>query len=86
MNLTKIDPLVPLLGNPVANVTVIELGDNQCEHCSEFNRFQKDLLVNNYTDSGKARFAFKDFTVNDREGNENSTLAADASYCAAEQD
>lgn len=86
LNLTQADPLVPVLGNPNANVTVIEFGDFQCKHCSEFNRFQKDLLIKNYVNSGIAKFTFKDFTVNDQPGNNASTLAAEASYCAAEQD
>lgn len=43
------------------------------------------MLVKICTDVGEANFAFKDFTVNHREGNNASTLAAEASYCAAEQ-
>lgn len=85
LNLTKIDSLVPILGDPNANTTVIEFGDYQCEHCAEFNRFQKDFLVTNYTDSGEAKFTFKDFTVNDSTNENSSSLAAEASYCAAEQ-
>ena len=86
LNLTRINSLVPVVGNPLANVTVIEFGDYQCEHCSEFNKFQKDLLIANYTNSGIAKFTFKDFTVNDRKSGNLSTLAAEASYCAGEQD
>jgi protein-disulfide isomerase len=45
----------------------------------------KDLLISEYVDSGQANFIYKDFPVNDRE-TKLSTLAAEASYCAAEQD
>lgn len=86
MNLTKIDKWIPILGNPEANITVVEFGDYQCEHCKNFNIFQKDLLINNYTDTGDAKFIFRDFPVNDRNGQNLSSLAAEASYCAAEQD
>lgn len=85
-NLTKADSLISVLGNSAANITVIEFGDYQCEHCKNFNVFQKDLLISNYTNSGDAKFIFRDFTVNDRNGENLSSLAAEASYCAAEQD
>jgi protein-disulfide isomerase len=35
--------------------------------------------------TGQVRFLFKDFTINDKPGNKASTLAAEASYCAADQ-
>ena len=35
--------------------------------------------------TGQLRFLFKDFTINDKPGNKASTLAAEASYCAADQ-
>lgn len=77
--------ITPVLGNPEANITVIEFGDYQCIHCANFNKNQKDLLINNYNQTGMAKFIFKDFPINDRNDG-MSTLAARASYCAAEQD
>ena len=37
-------------------------------------------------DTGKVRFGFKDLVINDLPHDKLSTLAAEASYCAAEQD
>jgi protein-disulfide isomerase len=76
--------LIPILGNPLANITVIEFGDYQCAHCADFNKNQKDLLIKNYSQSRLARFYFKDYTINDL-SNGMSTLAARASYCASDQ-
>ncbi|MDN5866709.1 MAG: DsbA family protein [Candidatus Nitrosocosmicus sp.] len=77
--------MTPTLGNPNANITVIEFGDYQCIHCANFNKDQKDLLLSNYNQTGIAKFLFKDFPINDQ-NNGMSTLAARATYCAAEQD
>jgi protein-disulfide isomerase len=76
--------ITPILGNPNANITVVEFGDYQCVHCADFNKNQKDSLIDNYTKSGIAKFLFKDFTVNDGQYG-MSTLAARASYCAGDQ-
>jgi protein-disulfide isomerase len=77
--------IIPALGNPDANITVIEFGDYQCIHCANFNKNHKDLLTSNYNQTGIAKFLYKDFPINDQNDG-MSTLAARASYCAAEQD
>jgi len=44
-------------------------------------------VISNLVDTGKARFLFKDFPINDRIFNprDGSTLAAEAAYCAGDQ-
>jgi protein-disulfide isomerase len=83
--INPVDELVPSAGGNNSGITIVEFGDYICIHCSNFNRDVKDLLISEYVDSGQANFIYKDFPVNDRE-TKLSTLAAEASYCAAEQD
>ena len=82
--ITPVDELVPSIGENDSGIAIVEFGDYQCIHCSNFNRNVKDLLISEYVDSGQASFIYKDFPVNDKEI-KLSTLAAEASYCAAEQ-
>jgi protein-disulfide isomerase len=83
--INPVDELVPSIGRNDSGITIVEFGDYQCIHCSNFNRNVKDLLISKYVDSGQANFIYKDFPVNDGE-TKLSTLATEASYCAAEQD
>lgn len=73
------------LGTTKSNITLVEFGDYQCQYCARFHRDTKDLIVNNYVDTGMINFLFKDFVINDRPSDKLSTLAAIGSYCAAEQ-
>lgn len=85
---TLLHPIVQnasALGTTKAKVTLIEFGDYQCQYCARFHRDTKDLIVNNFVNTGKINFMFKDFVINDRPSDKLSTLAAIGSYCAAEQ-
>ena len=73
------------LGTAKSNITLVEFGDYQCQYCARFHRDTKDLIVNNYVNTGMINFLFKDFVINDRPSDKLSTLAAIGSYCAAEQ-
>ena len=73
------------IGDEQAKITVVEFGDYQCSFCARFHKETKDTLVKNLVDTGKIKFLFKDFIVNDLPNDKASTLAASASYCAAEQ-
>ncbi|WP_337862477.1 DsbA family protein [Nitrososphaera sp.] len=75
----------PVLGSRDAKITLVEFGDYRCMHCAKFNSEVKDRLISDYVDSGKVRFLFKDFPVNDTPDDQSSAYAAEASYCAAEQ-
>ena len=48
-------------------------------------RDTKDSILQNFVNTGQVRFLFKDFTINDKPGDKVSSLAAEASYCAADQ-
>jgi protein-disulfide isomerase len=78
---------VPVLAadDRLSNVTMVEFGDYQCQSCARFHNETKDLILNNFVDTGQLRFMFKDFVINDLSSNRASTLAAEASYCAADQ-
>ena len=74
----------PVLGNANAPVTIVEFGDYLCTFCHRFHEDTKDKLVADYVETGKARFVFKDFPINDHLDG-GSSLGAQASYCAADQ-
>lgn len=71
----------PVLGRPDAELTIVEWGDYQCTYCYRFHKNTKDLLFNDFVETGKARFVFRDFPLNGLA----SALAAEASYCANDQ-
>ena len=73
------------LGDEQAKITIVEFADYQCPFCAKFHKETKDSIIQNFVDTGKVKFLFKDLIVNDRPNDKASTLAAAASYCAAEQ-
>lgn len=74
----------PALGNRDALVTIVEFGDYQCTWCYRWHQSTKDPLMADYVETGMVRFMFKDFPINDH-SDRASSLAAEASYCAADQ-
>lgn len=74
----------PALGNDDAKVTIVEFGDYQCTWCYRWHKGTKDTLVADYVNTGKVKFLFKDYPINDL-SDRASSLAAEASYCAADQ-
>ena len=58
-------PLAPALGSSKAKVTMVEFGDYQCHFCAAFQRDTKDSILQNFVNTGQARFLFKDFTIKD---------------------
>ena len=72
------------LGNEQSKITIVEFADYQCPFCAQFNKETKESIIENFIDTGKAKFLYKDLVVNDG-SDKASTLAAAASYCAAEQ-
>jgi protein-disulfide isomerase len=73
------------LGNQDSNITVIEFADYRCPFCHKFHEETLDKIVTNFINTGKAKYFFKDFVVNDRGEYKGSMQAAVASHCAAEQ-
>jgi protein-disulfide isomerase len=72
-------------GNNNAKITMVEFGDYQCQDCAQFYNETSGQIINDYVNTGRIKFLFKDFTMNDKQNNNMSTLAARASYCAADQ-
>jgi protein-disulfide isomerase len=73
------------LGEKDAKITLIEFADYQCQNCTKFHNETSEQIINVYVNTGKIKFLFRDFTINDKQNNNLSTLAARASYCAADQ-
>ena len=71
----------PLLGNSDAKITMVEWGDYQCTFCYKFHQSSKDIIIDEYVNTGKVNFVFRDFPLN----GPDSVLAAQASYCANDQ-
>ena len=69
------------LGNPDAPVTIIEYGDFQCTHCQSFYATTESLLINNHVETGEVLFEYRALDFLGPE----SKLAAEAAYCAADQ-
>jgi protein-disulfide isomerase len=75
-------PRDAILGNTNAPVTIVEYGDYQCPYCgTEFFAQTEPLIVQNYVNSGKVRFVFRDFSFLGAE----SDAAANAAQCAEDQ-
>ncbi|MDE1765405.1 MAG: DsbA family protein [Thaumarchaeota archaeon] len=72
----------PMLGDPNAKITIVEWGDYQCTYCHLFHENTKDQIIQEYVNTGKVNFVFRDFPLN----GPDSVLAAQAAYCAGDQD
>ena len=73
------------LGDKDANITLIEFGDYQCQECAKFHNETLSQIIRDYVDTRVIKYVFKDFTINDKQDNNMSIVAARASYCAADQ-
>ena len=72
----------PILGNPSAPITILEWGDYQCTYCHRFHQSTFDTIKEDYIQTGKVKIIFKDFPLN----GPDSILAAEAAYCANDQE
>jgi len=71
----------PMIGNPSAQITILEWGDYQCTYCYRFHQSSLNIILEEYVTPGKVNLVFKDFPLN----GPDSVLAAEASYCAEDQ-
>lgn len=83
--LNPVSDMVKPLGDPNAGVTLVEFADYRCPFCDKFHKESFDKIKTNFLDTGKVKFVFKDFVVNDRGEYKGSAQGAIATYCAAEQ-
>ncbi len=73
----------PALGNDTANVTMIEFADYQCSACAAFQRDTFPQIKRDYIDTGKIRYVFRDFPL--EQIHPYADEAALAAACAEEQ-
>ena len=71
----------PILGDPLAPVTIVEFGDYQCHQCHNWFLDTKPMIMRDYIETGKVNLVFVDFAFLGRD----SPKAAEATYCADDQ-
>ena len=71
----------PVLGNPNADITVVEFGDYQCHFCNVHFQNTEHKIFDKYVMTGKVNVIFKDYTII----GQDSIIAAHAAHCASEQ-
>lgn len=77
----------PMLGNPDANVTVVEFGDYRCPVCKQFDTQVFPRLKQNYIETGKIKLYFVNYAFLDQHfTGQTSTRAAVAAECVYNQD
>jgi len=69
-------------GNANAKIIVTEFGEYECQFCSKFTMEILPKLQEDYIETGKVLFIFKDFPIVNKE---SSQKASEATYCAGEQ-
>ncbi len=69
------------LGDPSAPLTIVEFADYGCHFCKEFENNVFPQLKEQYIDTGKVYYVYKDFPVVSQRGD----LAAQAAECAGVQ-
>lgn len=69
------------LGDPNAPVKVEEFSDFRCSHCKDFSENMEPDFIEQYVKTGKVYLKFYNFPFLA----EDSTAAAEAAYCAADQ-
>jgi protein-disulfide isomerase len=74
---------IPTRGNARATVTMIEFSDYQCPFCKRHVDQTVPGLMKDYVDSGKVRFAFRDFPL--AALHPQAATAAEAARCAGDQ-
>ena len=71
----------PIMGNIDAPITILEWGDYQCTYCYKFHQNTLNIINEEFIKTGKVKIIFKDYPLN----GPDSKLAAEASYCAQDQ-
>jgi len=74
----------PVRGEQNAPITIVEFSDFQCPFCARFQTQTLPLILEQYVDTGKVKFVFRDFPI--QSSHPNAMFAAVAAECANEQD
>lgn len=72
----------PSLGEANAPVTIVEFSDFQCPYCARYATLVFPAIEENYINSGKVRYVFRDFPL---QFHAQAQLASEAAECANEQ-
>jgi len=81
---TNVDPVTSsdhILGNPSANITVIEYSDTECPFCKMFNTTM-DTVMNTYGKDGKVAWVYRHFPLDAIHS--KTRKEAEATECANE--
>ena len=73
----------PMVGRADAPVTLVEFSDYQCPFCQRFFATTLSALKKHYVDTGKVRYVFRDFPLDQM--HPQARKAAEAAHCAVEQ-
>ncbi len=72
----------PILGNPDAQITVMEFADFSCSHCADYHDSTMKRLIDTYVRPGQIRLVFQIVTF---VGQQYSEYAGQAALCAGQQ-
>jgi len=72
----------PVLGRSDAPVTLVEFSDYQCPFCQRFFSATLPALKHDYIDTGKVRYIFKDYPLD--QIHPQARKAAEAAHCAGD--
>ncbi len=81
LSVVRIDPHRSL-GDPTASLAIVEFGDYQCPYCRRFHVGTFSKLNENYIETGKVRYFYRDFPLS---MHEHAFSAAVAAHCADAQ-
>jgi protein-disulfide isomerase len=73
------------LGDPNAPVHLVEIADFQCPFCHQWYSQVEQQIIETYVDTGQVYFTIEVVGFLDSSANGESTRAALAAYCAADQ-
>jgi len=73
----------PMLGRADAPVPLVEFSDYQCPFCQRFFTSVFPVLKKEYIDTGKVRYVFRDFPLDQL--HPQARKAAEAAHCAGEE-
>ena len=73
----------PIIGNPDAEITIIEFSDFQCPFCARFHIQTLPTLMEEYIEKGTVKLVFRDFPI--QSIHPNAVPASVAAECANEQ-
>ena len=72
-----------MLGQDSAKVTIVEFSDYECPYCRRFAQNTYPSFQKEFVDSGKAKFAYRNFPLG---MHEFAQKASEAALCAKDQD